>query len=141
MEPFLLLLQNFLARNISPEEFVREYIKLWYRLQDEQDQLADRQIPDLKDREATIIKEHLAKKTSNDEFSDQFRALFQGVQGYTIPPFSKEAQILSHLFVEADAFNPDSATRRKCDIGEEELRKSVEDAFRELKEIDGKSGD
>jgi len=141
MEPFLLLLQNFLARNISTEEFVQEYMKLWRSLRDEQYQLADRQIPDFNDRQATIVKEHIAKKTSNDEFGAQFRALFQGVQGYKIPPFSEESKILSHLFVEADAFNPDSATRRRGDIGEEELRKSVEDALREIKEIDGKSGD
>ncbi len=136
MEAVLQLLNDYVSGLISVEDFVGDYLQLWREIRDEQ-WSAINSCPGLKENLNKLGEDRFAGRMSVDEYVEASNRLLEPVTDCRVRPLSRESEIISHLMVEADAYEADPETRREYPqyIGEEELLVEVKKGLAELKAL------
>ncbi|MBA3867564.1 MAG: hypothetical protein H0X30_00265 [Anaerolineae bacterium] len=123
------LLNDYLNGLIPSKDFVTQFLALAGRFRDEALDLLSKN-PELSTKLEKLFAKHVEGTISESEYQEQWQNLIvQTKQGaeISIKPYSLEEEIISHLFVEADAYREDPKDRRKgLNIGDDELRTEVE---------------
>lgn len=130
MEIFITLLSQFLSGQLSIDEFISEFIKARHKLVNEQDAVIDRDIA------TTQVLNQLwddfkQNRITGAEYAEQMKITIQKLGGFRIHPFSRTAEIVDHMMVEADAYYGDPPPD-KSSISSEQLRIEASNALKEL---------
>jgi hypothetical protein len=126
------LLREYLAGNLSSEEFVIQYLALARILRDETLAALDKS-PKVNQQLERVSMKHHKGKISALEYAEKWKYLTSQLEEVRVKPLSKEDEVLSHLFVEADAYREDPEEREEgLHIGDAELRAEVQKALEML---------
>lgn len=133
MEQVKQLLRDYLDGKLTSEEFAIQYLKLARKLRDETRESLN-QLPGLRQKLDQLFADRFNQVISESEYENRWHDLTGPLSGVTVKPFSEEDEILSHLFVEADAYRDNPADRQAgLHIGEDELRIQVAKALERLR--------
>lgn len=131
MQEILKLLQDFLKDSITAAEFADRYMDFWKAFREEQFATINAQ-PGLAQTIKGLEGDFLAGQISEDAYLSRLQALYDGVPGWRVKPGSEADRILSHLFVESDAYESDPEQRATYQIDEVALRSEVKKALEVL---------
>jgi hypothetical protein len=138
-EQIVVTMREYLLGTLNPQQFVERYGQLWRAIRDQQ-------IASIEGQEeiGTALQELkaqiLAGVISPDEYQLASSELFARVEGVSVAPGSAPDEILSHLFVEANAYEEDPEFRESYQIDEDALRSAVFEAFESLSSIEADTG-
>lgn len=125
------LLENYLAGKIDSENFVIQYLALARQLRDETHEALNK-YPELRDQLSQLFVKRFEGLISQQEYGQKWHQLTSKLD-IRVKPASAEEGILSHLFVEADAYREDPEDREEgLHIGNIELREQVIKALQML---------
>jgi hypothetical protein len=135
MEHIITLLGDYVEGKVSSATFVDQYMKAWKELRDEVSERIE-SIPGLPEQIAELSKRRLDKRISGEDFKRQHQKLVAQIGETRLKPFSEVDAILSHLFVESDAYREDPEDREPgFNIGEDELVAEAKTALVKLTEL------
>lgn len=124
MEEILILLKNFVSGKITPEIFVEKYLTLWREIRDNQYRLEEAQ--GLWQERVKLQEMLSSNKIAKEEFEKRWQKIDKKVQGAEVQPGTKASEILSHLMVEADAYQGDKRGLKK------EVRKALKELLNKV---------
>ncbi|MCA9887812.1 MAG: hypothetical protein KC546_05545 [Anaerolineae bacterium] len=123
------LLHDYIVGGLSSEEFVIRYLALARSLRDETLMALDN-FPDIKEKLHRLSLENYKGTISELDYGEKWVYLTDQLGAVRIKPYSDEEKILSHLFVEADAYRENPEDREPgLHIGDTELRAEVQKAL------------
>jgi hypothetical protein len=132
MQEIKQLLENYLAGKVDSENFVIQYLSLARLLRDETQAALDK-FPGLSDQLSGLFVKRFEGLISQQEYDEKWHQLTSQLGEIRVKPGSKEDEILSHLFVEADAYREDPESRDEgLHIGNIELKEEVVKALQML---------
>jgi hypothetical protein len=135
MQKLISLLKHFVSGTIDADEFVRRYMEQWKMIRGEQDE-AIRTEPGLFDAFRNLENELFEEVITKAEYQRRWKKLSENVNGCEVLPGTRMDEILSHLFVEADAYCGEAEFRDRYQIGEAELRVEVKKVVKESSHTD-----
>ena len=129
MDEMRQLLRDYLDGKLASTDFVMRFFKIAQPMRDEVWRLVDK--AGISEALTELTKQRIPDQISVEAFTEQWYELMSKVEGPSeLLPHSKEQEVLSHLFVEADAYEEDPAERVEgLNIGEDELRAEVQKAL------------
>lgn len=120
------LLREYIVGDVSSEEFVIRYLALVRNLRDETLSALNRS-PELKEQLDRLYTEYLKGEISEVAYKEKWRYLTNQLGELRLKPYSHEEKIISHLFVEADAYRENPEFREEgLHIGDTELQAEVQ---------------
>lgn len=129
MQEIKQLLREYIIGSNSSEEFVIRYLALARNLRDETLMALDKS-PEIKEQLDQLLVKRSKGTISELEYEEKWIYLTNQLEKVRVKPNSKEEKILSHLFVEADAYRENSEDREPgLHIGDTELKAEVQKAL------------
>lgn len=129
MDEMRQLLRDYLDGKLASEDFVMQYIKLADQIRDEVWQAFDKK-PWIKEEIRKLAKQLSQGQITSQACFEERERLVSQLEPTRVVPFSREDEVLSHLYVEADAYEEDPQYRVEgLNIGEDELRAEVQKAL------------
>jgi len=125
------IMQMFLREAMPPHEFISKFFDLWHEIRDQQDEAIERQ-GDIRQALRQLDEDILAETISPEEYEQSAHEQLAKVRGASVRPGSSTDRILSHVFVEADAYEEDPELRDLYQIDEYTLREVVREALEDL---------
>lgn len=135
MEKIKSLLKDFLDGKLKPMDFVDQYLAYARFIRDEQTSfLAGHPLISLALQKLAL--RYYKHNMPEDEYFEKVDHLLSTFE-LRVPPYSRQEVIISHLFVEADAYrDPDDYPDPPLTIDEKTLRDEVQKGLDELNEIE-----
>lgn len=130
-EQILERMQEFLRGTLNPQQFVERYAELWRAIRDQQIGAIDNQ-EDVREALQELKAQRIAGAISPDDYFQASSELFASVKNAPVAPGSEPDRILSHVFVEAGAYEEDPEFREPYQIDEDALRSAVLEALQNL---------
>ncbi len=134
MQEIINLLKKFISEAILPDAFVLRYMELWKSIRDEQDEAIQAQ-PGLHESFQALANDLFLGKITKDAYERQWQKLAKKATGCRVRPGTQLDEILSHLFIEADAYCGEPEFREPYQISEVELRKETKKALEEMSRL------
>lgn len=132
MQEIKQLLNKYLQGGISSEDFVIKYLALARILRDET-LAALSKSPEIDEQLDWLLEKRFKEAISKSEYEEKWTYLTNQLVPVRVKPYSNEEKILSHLFVEADAYRENPEEREsKLHIGDTELKAEVQKALEML---------
>lgn len=132
MQEIKQLLNKYLQDGISSEDFVIKYLALARILRDET-LAALSKSPEIDEQLNWLLEKRFKEAISKSEYEEKWTYLTNQLEPVRVKPYSNEEKILSHLFVEADAYRENPEEREsKLHIGDTELKAEVQKALEML---------
>ncbi|MAU10070.1 MAG: hypothetical protein CL607_09635 [Anaerolineaceae bacterium] len=129
MQEIKQLLHDYIVGVVSSEEFVIQYLALARTVRDKTWMVLDKS-PEVKEQLYQLSVDRFEEKISELEYQQKWEYLTNQLEKVSVKPYSKEEKILSHLFVEADAYKENPEDREAgLHIGETELRTEAQKAL------------
>mgnify|MGYP001358371428 CR=1 FL=1 len=102
MDEVIQLMQSLVDGQIDYDTFAGDYITLWREIRDEQ--WAALEASGLRGEWDKLGNQISSKLISKEEYGQRTKALWDQIQGERIKGLSREGEIISHIMVEADAY-------------------------------------
>jgi hypothetical protein len=120
----IVLLEAFVSGQMAADAFVVGYGELWNRIRQQQDDA----VSSTPGAEATLREARadlVAGSISTDVYGEIVKTAYAALPRIPVVPGSPADELLSHLFVEAGAYEGDSSSREAYQIDEAALREEA----------------
>jgi hypothetical protein len=124
------LLEGFVNGRTDPAAFVASYGLLWRRIRQEQDDALAPSAPTLQQSRSELVASHI----SAEEYARRVEQVYAALPPLPVAPGSSIDVLLSHLFVEADAYEGDPTARESYQIDDATLREEASKVLAGLRE-------
>jgi len=131
LREILTVMRDFQAGKLTAESFTERYMTLWKKLTQEQDQAIERQ-PAV-NQALKELREMLDNgEMTSERYFQRAQEQYALLQGISITPASKVANILDDLYVKVDAYREDEDEAVSPYLNADELHEAVTEALKDL---------